>query len=354
MKQILTIGMDKAREALSLFCKDNKRIVLVTDGAAYGLCGAEKVMDAFFAEHSDIVVTHLVVPGANPKVEMVAELLSKVSGAVDGFISVGGGTTIDTTKLLNLAIVSQQNVKDILESKNAPDRLKPFMALPTTAGTGAEATRFAVCYDGDVKHSIDFEAIRPSDVALVPEFTFSLPQYQTASTGFDAYAQAIESLWAKGATDESREYARRALGYLQHIEEAVFNPTPKSREAMLQGAYWAGRAIDISRTTAAHAFSYYMTSKYGIPHGHAVAMMFPFILKANADAFEAVPEIKTDRILSLLAKLEEAKLESLPHYASRIGIEWGTLVDDLFNHVNLKRLGNNPCEVKKDCFQYHV
>ena len=224
------------------------------------------------------------------------------------------------------------------------------MALPTTAGTGAEATRFAVCYDGDVKYSIDFEAIRPSDVALVPEFTYSLSQYQTASTGFDAYAQAIESLWAKGTTDESRKYARSALGYLQRIEEVVFHPTPESREAMLQGAYWAGRAIDISRTTAAHAFSYYMTSKYGIPHGHAVAMMFPFILTANATAIESIPEIRPKGILLLLKRLEEVGLESLPQFAARMGLKWNALVDDLFSHVNLKRLGNNPCEVKKEFF----
>ena len=350
MVQKLTIGQTAAVDALSSFCAGKNHIALVTDGAAYGLCGAEKFLDGFLAAHPVAHLTHLVVPNANPKVEMVEELLAKITSAVDGFIAVGGGTTIDTTKLLNLAVVSQKSVKELLTSKAAPANLKPFMALPTTAGTGAEATRFAVCYDGDIKYSIDFEVIRPSDVALVPEFTYSLPQYQTASTGFDAYAQAIESLWARGATDESRTHARRALEHLRCLEEAVFNPTSESREAMLQGAYWAGRAIDISRTTAAHAFSYYMTSKYGIPHGHAVAMMFPFILKANAAAIETIPEIKADSILSLLKRLEDARLESLPQFASRKEIEWNALVNDLFSHVNLKRLGNNPCEVKKEIF----
>jgi len=351
MTQGLAIGMDRAVEALSRFCAGKRHIALVTDGAAYALCGAEQVMGDFFKAHGDLRLSHLVVPGANPKVELVEALLAKLTADVDGFIAVGGGTTIDTTKLLNLAVVSRKGVRELLTSQTAPDALLPFMALPTTAGTGAEATRFAVCYDGDVKHSIDFAAIRPSDVALVPEFTYSLPQYQTASTGFDAYAQAVESLWANGATAESRSHARHALEYLQSLEEAVFHPTPAARKAMLQGSYWAGRAIDLSRTTAAHAFSYYMTSKYGIPHGHAVAMMFPFILKANAEAVEAIPEINPERILALLKRLEAAGLETLPNFAERMGLEWNALVDDLFAHVNLKRLGNNPCAVSKQNFQ---
>ena len=153
MDQKLTIGMTAAQKALAAFCNGKSHIVLVTDGAAYGLCGAQKFFDDFFAIHPVPQLTHLVVPNANPKVETVEGLLSQISGNVDGFIAVGGGTTIDTTKLLNLAIVSQKPVKTLLTEKTAPDVLKPCLAIPTTAGTGAEATRFAVCYDGETKYS---------------------------------------------------------------------------------------------------------------------------------------------------------------------------------------------------------
>ena len=320
--QKLTIGREAVLKALESFCAGKAHIVLVTDGAAYGLCGAEAFFGGFFAAHPVAKVTHLVVPGANPKVEMVEGMLSQISGNVDAFVAVGGGTTIDTTKLLNLAVVAGAPVKELLTAKTVPAALKPFMALPTTAGTGAEATRFAVCYDGEVKYSVDFEAIRPSEVAIVPEFTATLPPYQKASTNFDAYAQAVESLWAKGATDESKEYANRALDLMK-----VDN--------WPEASYWAGRAIDISRTTAAHAFSYYLTSHYGIPHGHAVYMVFEYICRNNnhPEYIRQVPGLK-----------------SLRELAQEMGVAWNAMVDDLFNHVNLKRLGNNPVEVKKESF----
>ena len=322
VNQNLTIGRDAALKALTAFCAGKSHVCLVTDGAAYGLCGAEKFFNDFFAGYTVLQLTHLVVPNANPKVETVEGLLAQVWGNVDGFIAVGGGTTIDTTKLLNLAIVSQKPVKTLLAEKTAPDALKPCLAIPTTAGTGAEATRFAVCYDGEVKYSIDFEVIRPTDVVLIPEFTATLPVYQKASTNFDAYAQAVESLWAKGATDESREYANRALALMKE-------------DNWPEASYWAGRAIDISRTTAAHAFSYYLTSHYGIPHGHAVYMVFEYICRNNGhpEFIKTVPGLKTLREL-----------------AQEKSVEWNTMVEDLFAHVNLKRLGNNPVEVKKESF----
>ena len=322
MEQKLTIGRENARAALSAFCSGKSRIAFVTDGSAYGLCGAETFFDGFFAAHPAVTTVRLAVPNANPKVETVQALLNEVNPGVDAFIAVGGGTTIDTAKLLNFAVVSKLSVRELLARKTAPAKLLPCMAFPTTAGTGAEATRFAVCYDGETKFSIDFEVLRPSDVALVPEFTTSLPAYQKLSTNFDAYAQTVESLWAKGATDESKTYANRALVLMKE-------------DNWPEASYWAGRAIDISRTTAAHALSYYLTSHYGVPHGHAVYMVFEYVCRNNGrpEFIKAVPGLKTLRDL-----------------AAENGVAWDTMVDDLFAHVNLKRLGNNPVELRRESF----
>lgn len=323
MEQKLTIGKINASKALVEFCTDKSHICLVTDGAAYKLCGAEDFVSEILQScNQELKITHLVVPNANPKVETVQALLDNVVEPINGFIAIGGGTTIDTAKLLNLAIASKLPVRELLIQKCAPGQLLPCLAIPTTAGTGAEATRFAVCYDGEVKYSIDFEVIRPSDVAIVPEFTETLPKYQKASTNFDAYSQAVESLWAKGATEESKEYANRALELMKS-------------DNWPEASYWAGRAIDISRTTAAHAFSYYLTSHYGIPHGHAVYMVFEYICRNNnhSEFIKVVPELKTLREL-----------------ADEKGVAWDVMIDELFNNVNLKRLGNNPIEVKKESF----
>lgn len=315
-EQILHVGKDGAAEFVTEFIR-GKSVVLVTDGPAYSLSGAAAFFDPLLAE-----AKRLVVKTPNPKVEEVQALLDELGGFnPTAFIAVGGGTAIDTTKLLNFAITENIKVAEVLTLKTCPTLL-PYLAVPTTAGTGAEATRFAVCYDGETKYSIDFPEIRPSHVLVLHELTASLPAYQKASTNFDAYAQAVESLWARGATDESKAYATKALE-LMKVDDWP------------EASYWAGRAIDISRTTAAHALSYYMTSHYGIPHGHAVYMMFPYVCRANGrpEFIKEVPALKT-----------------LRQFAAEKGLEWSALVDEIISHVNLKRLGNNPAEIRKEHF----
>lgn len=317
MEQILHYGKDGATEFVNEFIR-GKSVVLVTDGPAYALSGAAAFFDPLLAD-----ANRLVVKTPNPKVEEVQALLDELGEfKPSAFIAVGGGTSIDTTKLLNLAVATGNDIHTILNLNLQPPPLLPYLAVPTTAGTGAEATRFAVCYNGETKYSIDFPEIRPSHVLLLPELTASLPAYQKLSTNFDAYAQAVESLWAKGATEESKVYAQKALDYM-------------AAEDWPRGSYWAGRAIDLSRTTAAHAFSYYLTSHYGIPHGHAVYMVFEYICRNNGrpDRIKVVPGLKTMR-----------------EFAMEKGVAWEKMVDELFAHVNLKRLGNNPVEVKKEFF----
>ena len=319
-------GMDEARKALKKWLSDKRCIALVTGGESYSRCGAEK----FFTELLDDAMpiengrrwVRMVASSANPKVEQVQQLLGLLPDNVDGFIAVGGGTVIDTAKLLNLAHVAKKDVRSILRIKDAPCRLLPSFAIPTTAGTGAEATRFAVCYDGETKYSVDFEVIKPDDVALIPEFAATLPSYQKAATNFDAYAQAVESLWAKGATDESRAYANRALSLIKTGD-------------WCRASYWAGRAIDISRTTAAHAFSYYLTSHYGIPHGAAVYMVFDAVCRANGH-----PEYIR----------KSARLKTLREFAAEKGLDYDILIKKLFENVNPARLSNNPCPVTKKHF----
>lgn len=290
-----------AKTFLDGWLSDKRRIVLVTGKASYAKCGAEAFFDPLLEGK---VVTHLTTVGENARKEDVDEKIAALSSEIDAFIAVGGGTVIDTTKLL-------RGFSGV-----------PFLAVPTTAGTGAEATRFAVYYDHGKKCSADDVRYLPTDQILISEFCESASDYQKASCAFDAYAQAVESLWAKGATEESRGYARKALDLM-------------SKGESLLGSYWAGRAIDISRTTAAHAFSYYMTSMYGIPHGEAVYMMFPYICRANGH-----PEFARD----------VPALRTLKQFAADCALNWSELIDRLFSNVNPARLGNNPCDVRKEHF----
>lgn len=292
------------------FLSNKNHIVLVTGKSSYAACGAESFLALFLRNRH---VVHLTTVGENARKEDVEAKLAQLPVKVDAFIAVGGGTVIDTTKLLRSGFP---------ERMADADRQPPFLAIPTTAGTGAEATRFAVYYDHGKKMSADDIRYLPTDVILIPEFAETQTPYQKASTEFDAYAQAVESLWAKRATDDSKAYARKALNLMA------------SGQQML-GSYWAGKAIDISRTTAAHAFSYFMTAKHGIPHGHAVYMMFPYICRANGHP-EYIKSVK--------------ELSTLNQFVAEKGIDRVALINNLFENVNPARLGNNPCEVRKEHF----
>ena len=301
---MMVYGKNEAAGFLAQWLADKRSIVLVTGRASYAACGAKAFFEPFLAGKS---VTHLVTVGENARAEDVAEKRGQLPPDVDAYLAVGGGTAMDTAKLV----------------RGLEGALPPFLAVPTTAGTGAETTRFAVYYDHGVKKSADDVRYLPTDQLLVPDFTATQSPYQRASTEFDAYAQAVESLWAVGGTDESRAYARRALDLM------------KAGDQML-GSYWAGRAIDISRTTAAHALSYYMTATYGIPHGHAVYMMFPYVCKANGhpEFIRVVPE-----------------LQSLRAFAAEKGLDWDGLVGKLLANVNAARLANNPAPIDAASFQ---
>ena len=299
----MIFGKEAASDFLASWLEGKRRIVLVTGRASYSACGAEVFISPFLAAKS---VMHFTTVGENARAEDVDEKRSMLPPHVDAYIAVGGGTAIDTTKLL----------------RGLDGELPPFLAIPTTAGTGAETTRFAVYYDHGKKMSADDVRYLPTDQLLIPEFTATQTPYQRASTEFDAYAQAVESLWAVGATDESRSYAQKALDLMAAGEQML-------------GSYWAGRAIDISRTTAAHALSYYMTATYGIPHGHAVYMMFPYVCMANGhtEFIKKVPE-----------------LQSLRDFAAERNLDWNQLVDTLLVNVNPARLANNPCPITRDVF----
>ena len=308
------VGNPAVTAFLGTWLARKKKLVLVTGRRSYVQCGAESFFLPFLRGKN---VLHLETVGENARSEDVAAKQRLVAdwGVPDAFVAVGGGTVIDTTKLLR-----------------GLDRLHPFLAVPTTAGTGAESTRFAVYYDQGKKKSADDVRYLPTDVVLLLDFLKTQSAYQRACTEFDAYAQAVESLWANGATNESRAYARRSLELHEQSQAA----DGESRHAFqLLASYWAGRAIDLSRTTAAHALSYYMTSHYGVPHGHAVYMMFPYVCRANGH-----PEF--NRVIEELSTLRE--------FAAEKSLDWDWLVGELMANVNAQRLSNNPCPIHAEDF----
>ena len=213
----------------------------------------------------------------NPKYEQVCKGIEAFNGnGCDAIVAIGGGSAIDVAKCIKLFCRMDSNENYL--KQDFVDTEIPLIAVPTTAGTGSESTRYAVIYYNDEKQSITHQSIVPDYAVLDSSLLKTLPIYQKKCAMLDALCQGIESWWSVNATDESKEYSKMAVEtIMQNWRQYIFDEDEHAAEQIILGSNYAGRAINITQTTAPHAFSYKLTSLYGIPHGHAVAICLPVI-----------------------------------------------------------------------------
>lgn len=207
----------------------------------------------------------------NPSYESVVRAVSCFKeNHCDAVMAVGGGSAMDVGKCVK-AFADMDPAVNFLQQTIVPNDI-PFFAMPTTAGTGSEATSFAVIYYEGEKQSVGDPSLLPDVVFLESAVLETLPSDQKKAAMVDAVCHCVESFWSVNATRESREYAGEALRMiLKHYQTYLSGDAEASRQ-MLRAAYIAGKAINISKTTAAHAMSYKLTKRYGIPHGQAAAL----------------------------------------------------------------------------------
>ncbi len=223
----------------------------------------------------------------NPKIDDIKkglELFKKKK--FDVVLSVGGGSVIDMGKCISILSTNYGSPEDfVLKKKKINNKGIPLIRIPTTAGSGSEATHFAVVYIDKSKYSLgDPNYMQPEYVIVDPLFTNNLPKNLTAISGLDAFTQAIESYWNINSTNESKNYARKAIELImKNIGKAVKNPNTESRNNMALAANLSGKAINITKTTACHAISYPITSYFNVPHGHAVALTLPSMIVFNSN-----------------------------------------------------------------------
>ena len=349
MTQKLFLGDECVSKVQDLFHSGKwDRILVVTGKKSYETSGAEGFIKDCLSG-SDAQTVQFCDFDSNPNITDLRKGLVLVRGFnPSAMIAIGGGSVMDMAKLLRFFLTHDG---DILNGPYTPNvRNIPLIAIPTTAGTGAEATHFAVLYDDSGrKHSIADKSVLPDYAVVYPPLTYGQSPYVTACTGFDALAQAIEAYWNKNATKESDGFAEKAMDLIYpSLPEAVNNPTKAARDRMAEGAYWAGRAINITKTTAPHAFSYPFTSHYGIPHGHAVAIVFPRIAELNLSKGD-IPEEKKRSLVNIL-EIDSNTEESLGKYIGKLGLAIPSKdydIETLLDGISLERLTNNPIEISK-------
>jgi len=332
-----------------------KALLLVRGKDSYARCGAQGYIEPILSE-AGIAVTVFSDFKGNPQIEDAYKGIALLrEHPCDLILAVGGGSVMDMAKLIRFfdAYEGSIDAPEFIQTKE----IIPLIVVPTTAGTGSEATRFAVVYRNHVKYSVDHPAILPEIAIVDPVFTYHADPYLTACTGFDALAQAIEAFWSVKATTESDDYAEKAIKLLwKALPEVIRSESEASRDALSLGAFYAGKAINTTRTTAPHAFSYPFTSYYGLPHGHAVAMTFPFFLGFNY--VEDRSQLNTTRTLEehhqkmdlLYGWLGVASKEdasgAMNRFLTSIGLsrKLPEAFDKnlIIDNINLQRLGNNP------------
>ncbi len=306
----------------------------------------------------------------NPLYEQVCngiELL-KTSNC-DTILAVGGGSAIDVAKCIKLAVLAKEGnaaiIPPLVSTRVACDGAKlPFIAIPTTAGTGSESTHNAVMYYEGAKQTVTNDGVLPDYAVLEPSVLKTLPLYQKKCTMMDALCQGIESWWSVNSTEESYEYSRKTIELIMaNWRKYIFDNDDEAAKQIMLAANYGGRAINITQTTAAHAFSYKITSLYKLPHGHAVAVCLPEIWEYMIGHMDKCIDSRGQeylaKIVNHIAKAmgcdgSELAISKFRQMMAEIELNYPTAINreeelkELTTSVNPVRLKNNPCQLEEE------
>jgi alcohol dehydrogenase len=252
---------------------------------------------------------------------------------------------MDTAKGCNFILTNGGQMKDYWGVGKATQPMLPFIAIPTTAGTGSEMQSAALIAD-EVTHQ-KMACLDPKCAARVaildPELTISQPPRVTACTGIDAIAHAVETAVTTKRTELSQQLSTEAFKLcMAAFPRVMQTPTDLEARAQMQlGAAYAGAAIENSMLGAAHAAANPLTAHFGIAHGHAVGLMLPHVVRFNAEEAEvrslyaqlsaaagiSSPGVSPADAVELLARRLEALLgfAMLPARLTKCGVEQGGL-----------------------------
>jgi len=207
--------------------------------------------------------------------------------AFDCIVALGGGSSMDTAKACNFLLTNGGAMRDYHGYGKAARPMLPFIAIPTTSGTGSECQSYALVSRDDTheKMACGDPKAKARIALLDPDLTATQPKSVAIHTGLDALAHALESAVSTRRTPISALYSE---GAFRHVATAIANviagrTTPDDRGHMQLGAALAGLAIENSMLGAAHASANPLTARHNVVHGHAVALMLPHVMRFNAD-----------------------------------------------------------------------
>jgi alcohol dehydrogenase class IV len=288
---IANVGTLHIGPGAALKCVDDLRgrgarsVFLVTTPPTLFLCDA--IVDALRAAQVRVTLWHDLV-GEPTMGEFEAALLAARSCDADAVIGLGGGSAMDVAKLVAALFDGAQALNEVVGVEQLRGRSLWVGCIPTTAGTGSEATPIAILGDeeADLKKGVVSRHLVPDAAYLDPQLTVSMPPAITAATGLDALTHCIEAFANRFAHPLIDLYALSGMTLIaDNLERAVRDGTDlEARTAMLRASYYGGLCLGPVNTAAVHALAYPLGGEFHIAHGVANSLLLPHVLRFNVDA----------------------------------------------------------------------
>ncbi|MGM7721777.1 iron-containing alcohol dehydrogenase [Metabacillus sp. Hm71] len=284
-------------EKLNLLGVEVTSVLIITQPTMVDLGFVKQIVSQLAAKGISADTNTNILP--EPTLENIEQVFGETASKnYDVLIGIGGGSVLDTIKILSVLKTNDASIEQLLGTDLVANPGVPTILIPTTSGTGAEVTPNAIVTlpDQELKVGIVSKYLLPTLVILDPVLTLKLPKPITAATGMDAFTHSLESFISTKANPISDMFALESIRLISSsIVEAYQNgESIEAREKMLVGSMYGGMALTSAGTAAVHALAYPLGGKYKIPHGVANSMLLPHVMKYNMDAI-------TDR-LALVAE----------------------------------------------------
>ncbi len=260
----------------------------------------------------------------------------------DTIIAIGGGSVIDTAKVVRLAMcIEYDSMINLFDKHFNESKLAKFIAIPTTHGTSSELTKWATVWDKDnkKKYSLSVDINYPDYAIYDSRFVKKLPLEISISTTLDAMSHSFEAMWNNNANPISDTYAIKAIKLIyENLPELKQKTEISVRKNLMEATVYAGLAFSNTKTAAAHSISYPLTALYGIPHGIACSMTINSLMKLNKPYIE-------EKVSTLLAELT---LSDFNEFWSNIYNTVSPITGFRLSNYNVKAEDLN--ELIKHCF----
>lgn len=263
-----------------------RKIMIVYDGGVKAAGIADRVIKQVSETGIDYAIFDGVIP--NPTNEVVEEA-SKIAKAekVEGFVAVGGGSSIDLAKAINVLMTNPGSIGQYGGINMVKNDCLPLIAIPTTAGTSSEITNVSALIDTEkvIKYVVIDNKIVATDVIADPELTLTMPVSVTAATGMDAITHAAESYISNMATPLTEYNSLKGLQVLyDNLPDAVENGSDMdAREQMMLGCIITGFGFSNANLGFVHGIAHTLSAHFGLAHGMANATVLPYVMRFNAE-----------------------------------------------------------------------